>query len=76
EVLQARPFMLKTACAAFQMFQKHLHNGAYNSGERTRLACWRWRPCHRELCLGSVIRAFSACYEGQLNSWGGCPRLE
>ena len=24
----------------------------WNSGERTRLACWRWRPRHRELCCG------------------------
>src|ERR1700682_568620 len=22
-----------------------------NSGERTRLACWRWRPGHRELLI-------------------------
>ena len=25
---------------------------SFLSGERTRLACWRWRPRHRELCKG------------------------
>jgi hypothetical protein len=27
------------------------------SGERTRLACWRWRPRHRELCCGIEVAA-------------------
>src|SRR5438477_4130026 len=27
--------------------------------ERTRLACWRWRPRHRELLLRSKISAFA-----------------
>ena len=28
------------------------------SGERTRLACWRWRPCHRELFLSPESSLF------------------
>ena len=28
------------------------------AGERTRLACWRWRPRHRELFLRSPISSF------------------
>src|SRR6266487_5763989 len=28
---------------------KIINDEAISSGERTRLACWRWRPRHREL---------------------------
>src|SRR5438270_5500226 len=38
------------------------------SGKRTHLACWRWRPRHRELCLSKLTRAFSASLPQ--NSWG------
>ena len=30
-----------------------------SSGERTRLACWRWRPRHRELSLLSLVASLS-----------------
>jgi hypothetical protein len=29
------------------------------AGERTRLACWRWRPRHRELFLRRTIQPFA-----------------
>src|SRR5438270_11331742 len=41
------------------------------SGKRTHLACWRWRPRHRELCLSKLTRAFSASLPQ--NSWGDAP---
>jgi hypothetical protein len=29
------------------------------SGERTRLSCWRWGPCHRELFLRPTTHVFA-----------------
>jgi hypothetical protein len=38
---------------------------ANQRGERTRLACWRWRPRHRELFL---------CNYGREVSFGEAPK--
>src|SRR2546423_15015325 len=35
-----------------------------DSGERTRLACWRWRPRHNELSLGAYDRSRLQCRFG------------
>jgi len=42
-------------------------DAAENSGERTRLACWRWRPRHRELSPSEALRRGAA-----MNTRGAC----
>src|SRR2546430_2512469 len=41
------------------MLSSVLNSG--RSGERTRLACWRWRPRHRELFLQLTTRVMLEC---------------
>src|SRR6266481_4202032 len=41
-------------------------SASFHSGERTRLACWRWRPRHHEL-----FRTREVCREGAANSTRG-----
>jgi len=35
-----------------------------HAGDRTRLACWRWRPRHRELFLNHRTQAFARLRRG------------
>jgi len=37
-----------------------VRNDIGNSGERARLACWRWCPRHRELCIEVRWNALSS----------------
>lgn len=55
------------------------------SGEHMRLACWRWRPCHRELCFfpSEPIRnprayhdSLFACVPGRLSAVDRAPAEE
>src|SRR5437667_8317016 len=40
-------------------------SASFHSGERTRLACWRWRPRHRELFERHVVRTPALCREAR-----------
>ena len=52
---RARPYAFTEQGVA--MLSSILNSG--RAGERTRLACWRWRPRHRELSLRQAVRGFA-----------------
>ena len=62
--LKYRPYVVTEQGVA--MLSSVLNSG--RSGERTRLACWRWRPRHRELFLPPSLSVFDMLLEPRFSA--------